>query len=90
MFTLLHTRASAGPCCFARDLAAREIALPRAHQGDVIAILDVGAYYHSSFSYYNLRQAPPVYVFNEGTGTLSLVRAATQVNETLEFMECLQ
>jgi hypothetical protein len=74
----------------AGDLAAREMTLPRAHQGDVIAILDVGGYYHSSFSYYNLRQAPPVYVFNESSGSLSLVRAATSVSETLEFMQCAQ
>jgi hypothetical protein len=72
----------------AGDLAAREVTLPRAHQGDVIAILDVGGYYHSSFSYYNLRQAPPVYIFNESTGSLRLVRAAATVSETLEFMQC--
>jgi hypothetical protein len=74
----------------AGDLAAREITLPRAHQGDIIAILDVGGYYHSSFSYYNLRQAPPVYLFNELSSILSLVRAAAEVSETLEFMQCLQ
>jgi hypothetical protein len=64
--------------------------LPRAYQGDVISILDVGAYYHSSYSYYNLRQAPPVYLFDENTGTLSLARAATTVSGTLEFMQCLE
>jgi diaminopimelate decarboxylase len=78
-----------GPCCFAGDLAARERTLPRAYPGDVIAILDVGGYYHSSYSFYNLRQAPPVYLFNERTSTLTLVRAATRVAETLEFMQCL-
>lgn len=74
----------------AGDLAARELTLPRAHQGDVIAILDVGGYYHSSYSYYNLRQAPPVYLFNERTSTLILARAATEVSVTLDFMQCLQ
>jgi hypothetical protein len=74
----------------AGDLAAREITLPRAHPGDIIAILDVGGYYHSSYNYYNLRQAPPVYLFNERTSTLSLARAATKVSETLEFMQCFR
>jgi hypothetical protein len=74
----------------AGDLAAREMALPRAYQDDIIAILDVGGYYHSSYSYYNLRQAPPVYMFDEPTSSLSLARAATAVSETLDFMQCLQ
>ena len=74
----------------AGDLAAREMTLPRAQQDDVIAILDVGGYYHSSYSYYNLRQAPPVYLFDEGTSSLRLARAATEVGETLQFMQCQQ
>jgi hypothetical protein len=74
----------------AGDLAAREIILPRAYQGDIIAILDVGGYYHSSYSYYNLRQAPPVFLFNGRTTALTLARPAAAVSETLEFMQCAQ
>jgi hypothetical protein len=33
--------------------------------GDYIIAHDTGAYYYSAFSYYNLRQAPGVYAFEE-------------------------
>jgi diaminopimelate decarboxylase len=84
----------AGPCCFGSDLACKERPLPRAHEGDVVVIKDLGAYAHSSFSRYNLRQAPAVYTFElpkdgkdaSELGGLTLIRRAETIEETLEFM----
>jgi diaminopimelate decarboxylase len=80
----------AGPCCFGSDLAARERPMPRAHVGDVIVLKDLGAYAHSSFSRYNLRQAPAVYLHDEAasdaSGAFRMIRRAETVAETLEFM----
>eukprot|EP00672_Neobodo_designis_P021901 CAMPEP_0174834636 /NCGR_PEP_ID=MMETSP1114-20130205/4946_1 /TAXON_ID=312471 /ORGANISM="Neobodo designis, Strain CCAP 1951/1" /LENGTH=429 /DNA_ID=CAMNT_0016068557 /DNA_START=27 /DNA_END=1316 /DNA_ORIENTATION=+ len=81
----------AGPCCFGSDLAARERPLPRAHPNDVVVIKDLGGYAHSSFSRYNLRQAPAVYLHDhsqpEGSEErFKLIRRAETVDETLEFM----
>lgn len=76
----------AGPCCMGGDLAACNRLLPRAHEGDVTVIKDVGGYAHSSFSRYNLRQAPAVYLFEESSSKLTLIRRAETVDETLAFM----
>lgn len=77
----------AGPCCLGGDLAVRETPLPRAQPGDVVVLKDLGGYCLSSYSYYNLRQAPAVYMFDEGTGELALVRKADTVEDTLRFMQ---
>jgi diaminopimelate decarboxylase len=81
----------AGPCCFGSDLAARERSLPRAHTGDVVVLKDLGAYAHSSFSRYNLRQAPAVFLHDESVpeaeeGRLRMIRRAETIEETLAFM----
>lgn len=55
----------AGPCCLGGDLACRERMLPQAQPGDMVAIYDVGAYFHSAWSHYNLRTAPGVYWYDE-------------------------
>lgn len=51
----------AGPCCFAGDLIARNRELPLVEQGDLIALLDTGAYYASTPFQYNSLPIPPVY-----------------------------
>src|SRR6185437_17010242 len=38
----------AGPCCFAGDLLARDRPLPALDPGDIVAVLDTGAYYASN------------------------------------------
>ncbi|RMB85023.1 diaminopimelate decarboxylase [Streptomyces shenzhenensis] len=51
----------AGPCCFAGDLVARERPLPLLEQGDLVALLDTGAYYFSTHFAYNSLPRPAVY-----------------------------
>ncbi|MDT0309398.1 diaminopimelate decarboxylase [Streptomyces sp. DSM 44917] len=50
----------AGPCCFAGDLVARERPLPLLSPGDLVALLDTGAYYFSTPFGYNALPRPGV------------------------------
>lgn len=51
----------AGPCCFAGDLVAQERRLPVLEPGDLVALLDTGAYYASTPFQYNSLPLPAVY-----------------------------
>ena len=53
-----------GPCCFSMDVVAHRRMLPEIEPGDFILVLDTGAYFHSSFSLYNSRSAPGVFLFH--------------------------
>ncbi len=82
----LQTWDVGGPCCIAGDVIARLRPLPPMQQGDFIAVHDTGAYYHSAWSFYNSRQAPALYTFDESKpGELALLRPASTVQETLSF-----
>jgi len=74
----------AGPCCFAADIIAHERPLPLMEQGDWIISHDTGGYYYSAFSFYNSRQAPAIYGFEETeTIAFTLLKKAVSVEETL-------
>lgn len=77
-----------GPCCFSMDVIAHQRKLPQVVPGDIVLMLDTGAYYHSSFSLYNLRQAPGVYLFQQTTQgpTFSVLSAPQTVGDTLAFI----
>lgn len=76
----------AGPCCHAGDIIAHERELPLLEPADWIIAHDTGAYYYSAFSYYNSRQAPPIWGFHEGKEiTFNLLRKGHTVDETLAF-----
>jgi diaminopimelate decarboxylase len=50
----------AGPLCFAGDILARELSMPRPEPGDWIAIRDVGAYTLGMWSRHCSRGIPAV------------------------------
>ncbi|MEE1929359.1 diaminopimelate decarboxylase [Streptomyces sp. TRM 70351] len=56
----------AGPCCFAGDLVAVGRELPPLDTGDLVALLDTGAYYASTPFGYNSLPRPGVYGFRAG------------------------
>ncbi|RNG26199.1 diaminopimelate decarboxylase [Streptomyces botrytidirepellens] len=55
------TQDIAGPCCFAGDLVAENRALPELTAGDLVGLLDTGAYYFSNHFAYNSLPRPGVY-----------------------------
>eukprot|EP01114_Cavostelium_apophysatum_P021025 TRINITY_DN7214_c0_g1_i2.p1 TRINITY_DN7214_c0_g1~~TRINITY_DN7214_c0_g1_i2.p1 ORF type:complete len:447 (-),score=110.25 TRINITY_DN7214_c0_g1_i2:57-1373(-) len=76
-----------GPCCFAGDVIAHERSLPPIEAGDYIVAHDTGGYYFSSYCYYNVRQAPPIYSFEADAQKLKLVKKGQTVEETLAFFD---
>lgn len=70
----------AGPCCFAGDLVARGRELPLLEPGDIVALLDTGAYYASNPFAYNSLPMPAVYGVSSAMGDsrleFSTIRAA--------------
>ena len=55
----------AGPLCFAGDILAKEVRLPRMEEGDYIVIHDTGGYTFSMWSRYNSRQTPRIIGYHE-------------------------
>ncbi|MDP1622133.1 MAG: hypothetical protein Q8M08_07310 [Bacteroidales bacterium] len=54
----------AGPLCFAGDILARNVPLPKVEEGDYIVIHDTGGYTFSMWSRYNSRQTPRIIGYN--------------------------
>ncbi|MFD5391388.1 diaminopimelate decarboxylase [Streptomyces sp. NPDC127074] len=67
----------AGPCCFAGDLVARDRPLPELAVGDLVGLLDTGAYYFSNHFAYNSLPRPGIYGFDATGSTGDEVRFAT-------------
>jgi diaminopimelate decarboxylase len=59
-----------GPCCESADAFARGITLPTLLEGDLLAVLDVGAYGYTMASNYNGQPRPAVVLVAEGKGEL--------------------
>ncbi len=67
----------AGPCCFAGDIVAEARPLPPLLQGDLVALLDTGAYYFSTHFSYNALPRPGVHGYvghADGTIRFATVR----------------
>ena len=78
----------AGPCCIAGDIVAHRVLLPRLQPGYWVALHDVGGYYHSSWSYYNSRQAPALFsVSGDGKDADQVMcfKPAPTIQDTLHF-----
>jgi diaminopimelate decarboxylase len=59
-----------GPCCESADAFARGITLPTLLEGDLLAVLDAGAYGYTMASNYNGQPRPAVVLVAEGKGEL--------------------
>jgi diaminopimelate decarboxylase len=72
----------AGPCCLGGDLMCVDRPLPATilPLDDCIVLKDVGGYYHSSFSHYNLRSAPPCYLHHEEGNRLEVVHRGDSID----------
>ncbi|MFF6995324.1 diaminopimelate decarboxylase [Streptomyces sp. NPDC008313] len=72
----------AGPCCFAGDVVAHGRELPELAEGDLVVLLDTGAYYFSTPWSYNSLPRPAVHGFaRTGAGDTGEVRFATVRDE---------
>lgn len=56
----------AGKCCESGDIILKDIALPQAERGDILAVFTTGAYNYSMSSNYNRNFIPPVVFVKEG------------------------
>ncbi len=83
--TALYT--IAGPLCFAGDVIAREIPLPRVAEGDFIIIHDTGAYTLSMWSRYNSRQIPRVLGYQDEGEHLEVLRERETLEQVVEFWD---
>ena len=66
----------AGKCCESGDIIIKDIALPRAKRGDLLAVFTTGAYCYSMASNYNRNAVPPV-VFVRGGKSGYAIRPQT-------------
>ena len=56
----------AGKCCESGDLIAKNVCLPKAESGDILAILSTGAYNYSMAMNYNRNKIPPCVLVKDG------------------------
>jgi len=76
-----HTYTIAGPICESGDILARDRRLPRVEKGDLIAVLDTGAYGFAMSSQYNGRTRASEVLVNEGEA--ELIRARESYGDLL-------
>ena len=56
----------AGKCCESGDIVCANVSLPKASEGDILAVLSTGAYNYSMASNYNRNLVPPVVLVRDG------------------------
>lgn len=77
--------AVAGPLCFAGDMIAKGIELPKVEEGDYIIIRDTGAYTLGMWSRYNSRQIPKVIGYTDEGEKFSTLRDRETIEDIIEF-----
>lgn len=81
----------AGPCCFAADLVAKEVTIPRLQPDDYVIVCDTGAYYFSNHFDYN--SLPRVAVYAAETGaeglSLNLIRRGETLKDVVHNMTAI-
>ena len=75
----------AGPLCFAGDIIAADIELPRVKPGDYLLIRDIGAYTFSMWSRYNSRQIPLILGYREPGGTFEVLKRRESLEDLQKF-----
>ena len=55
-----------GPCCESSDVLAKDVSLPKIGEGDLLAVLDTGAYGYTMASNYNGQPRPGVVLVSDG------------------------
>ncbi len=58
----------AGKCCESGDIIAVNVPLPKAKEGDIVAVLSTGAYNYSMAMNYNRNKIPPCVLVRDGKG----------------------
>ncbi len=78
----------AGPCCFAADLVAKDVLVPRLEPDDYVVVYDTGAYYFSNHFDYNSLPRVAVYASEHGPDgvALTLIRRAETLSEVVNNM----
>lgn len=79
----LLAQSIAGPLCFSGDIIAHDRMLPRIDPGDLIVVLDTGAYTLSMVSRYNSRPMPEVLAFDDGV--VSVLRPKETPSDVVRF-----
>lgn len=75
----------AGPLCFAGDIVAREISLPKVEIGDYIVIRDSGGYTLGMWSRYNSRQVPKVVGYYDDGKSFEVLKKRESIENILDF-----
>lgn len=71
-----------GNICESGDIIAKDRPLPLPHEGDILAVLDAGAYGHAMSSNYNLRLRPAEVLIQQD-GTARLIRRRDELEDLL-------
>ena len=71
-----------GPLCESSDIFGRDRLLPPLAPGDLVAVLDTGAYGAVMASTYNRRPLPPEVLVDEG-GTWRVIRRRQTIDDLL-------
>jgi len=71
----------AGPICESGDLLAKDRRLPRIREGDLLAVLNAGAYGYSMSSQYNARPRPAEVLVKNGK--CALIREREQLDDLI-------
>ena len=64
----------AGKCCESGDILIWDLKVPRIESGDILAVLNTGAYNYSMSSNYNRLPRPAVVLISEGNAELIVER----------------
>ena len=80
----LEPQTVTGNICESGDILAKDRQLPKIQEGDLIAVLDTGAYGYSMCSSYNSRPRPAEVLVTEN-GTIKQIRRRETIDDLLKM-----